>query len=621
MKFLSSSASLCFLSIASGISAAGFSELSIDKKTGGAAKPNVILVITDDQGYGELSCHGNPVLKTPALDQFHSVSVRFTDYHVAPMSAPTRGQLLTGLDAARNGAVNVSSGRSLLRTELPTMADIFSDNGYNTGIFGKWHLGDNYPFRPEDRGFMESVWFPSSHIGSLPDFWGNNYNDDVFIHNGKREEYKGYCTDVFFDEAIDFMNTSSGKGAPFFVYLATNTPHSPFIAPPGDQEVISELIAASEFSDLEPAIKARLISYLAMVRNIDTNFGKLISFLTDNGLLENTILIFTTDNGSTQGPDYYNANMRGRKAELYEGGHRVPLFISWPAGIINAPRDIDGLTQAQDILPTLIDLCCLKKPKSTKFDGSSLANVLTGKKDVDRDRMIVINYSRMPMGFEYPSPAGPTLITPERAAVLWKKWRLIENKELYDLRSDPLQQTNVIEKYPEIRDKMQAFLYKWWEGVKDIANEPQRIMIGNDNENPIMLTACEWMDVFVDQQAQVRRGVKRNSYWNLMVESAGEYEIELRRWPRETDLPLGGRDTGGTEMPVSSARILITGAVEREIERPMAFEGLQKKVGPGDVAVIFRVSLLEGPVALHTWFDDKDNNALSGAYYVYINRL
>lgn len=615
MRFFSSTVPLCFLGAASGMYAANLGQVRSNEK------PNVILVITDDQGYGELSCHGNPVLKTPALDLFHGISVRLTDYHVAPMSAPTRGQLLTGLDAARNGAVNVSSGRSLLRADLPTMADIFSANGYNTGIFGKWHLGDNYPFRPEDRGFKETVWFPSSHIGSIPDFWGNNYIDDTFIHNGRREEFKGYCTDVFFGEAMDFMSESASNGLPFFVYLATNTPHSPFIAPPEDREIVRELMAKSEYSDLEPAIKARITSYLAMIRNIDSNFGLLVKFLEKNGLYKNTILIFTTDNGSTQGPDYYNANMRGRKAELYEGGHRVPLFISWPERITDAPRDVNGLTQAQDILPTLIDLCNLKKPKLTDFDGTSLAKVLLAKKEVDKERMVVINYSRMPMGFEYPSPASPSLMKPERAAVLWKRWRLIGDRELYDLNSDPLQQVNVIDKFPEVRDKMHAYLYTWWDGVKDLANEHQRIVIGKDSENPIMLTACEWMDVFVDQQAQVRRGVRKNSYWNLLVDRAGEYEIELRRWPRETGLPLTGNVAGGTVIPLSSARLLITGAVEREIEKPMAFEGLQKKVQSEDEAVVFRVNLLKGPISLHTWFDDEDSNTLCGAYYVYINRL
>jgi len=180
--------------------------------TAWAAKPNVIIVMTDDQGYPELSIHGNPILKTPHLDRLHDHSLRLADYHVSPMCAPTRGQLLTGLDAARNGAINVSSGRALLRPEIPTMGDFFERAGYATGIFGKWHLGANYPFRPEDRGFSETVWFPSSHIGSVPDFWGNDYFDDTYIRNGMPEAFEGYCTDVFFEEAMAFMARSAKAG-------------------------------------------------------------------------------------------------------------------------------------------------------------------------------------------------------------------------------------------------------------------------------------------------------------------------------------------------------------------------------------------------------------------------
>ena len=165
------------------------------------SKPNVIVIMTDDQGYPELSVHGNPILKTPNLDMLHGQSIRLSDYHVSPMCTPTRGQLLTGIDAARNGAVNVSSGRALLRPEIPTIANYFKKAGYSTGAFGKWHLGANYPFRPQDRGFVESVWYPSSSIPSVPAYWGNDYFDDVYIHNGKEERYKGYCTDVFFTEA------------------------------------------------------------------------------------------------------------------------------------------------------------------------------------------------------------------------------------------------------------------------------------------------------------------------------------------------------------------------------------------------------------------------------------
>lgn len=169
-------------------------------------RPNVILVMTDDQGYGEFGWTGNPLARTPHIDRLASESIRLTDFHVAPMCTPTRGQLLTGLDAFRNGAVNVSSGRTLLRPELETIADVFGAAGYRTGIFGKWHLGDNYPFRPEDRGFDEALWFPSSHISSVPDFWENDYFDDTYIRNGGRVAYKGYCTDIFFREPVQQLS-------------------------------------------------------------------------------------------------------------------------------------------------------------------------------------------------------------------------------------------------------------------------------------------------------------------------------------------------------------------------------------------------------------------------------
>lgn len=295
-------------------------------------RPNVIIVMTDDQGYGELSCNGNPILKTPQLDKLAGQSLRLTDYHTAPMCTPTRGQLMSGMDAAHNGAINVSSGRALLRPEIATMADIFAENGYSTGIFGKWHLGDNYPFRPEDRGFQETIWFLSSHIGSVPDFWGNDYFDDTYIRNGKREKFEGYCTDIFFDEAMKFIKRSVKAGKPFFTYLPTNTPHGPLIAKDEDIKAMEAAFAESIFSDMAPGLKGRLVRYLGMVRNIDTNMGKLVEFLKNEGLIENTILIFTTDNGSTHGPLYFNAGMRGMKTELWEGVTVYPALSAGPMG-------------------------------------------------------------------------------------------------------------------------------------------------------------------------------------------------------------------------------------------------------------------------------------------------
>ncbi len=356
------------------------------------ARPNVLVIMTDDQGYPEISAHGNPVLQTPNLDRLHGQSLRLTDYHVAPMCTPTRGQLLTGLDAARNGAVNVSSGRALIRAEVPIMANYFGDAGYSTGVFGKWHLGANYPYRPQDRGFQESVWYPSSSIPSVPAFWGNDYFDDVYMHNGKEKQFKGYCADVFFNEAKRFMSESAKKNQPFLCYLATNTPHGPFWPKEEDRKLISDVLSKSRFDHLDDGLKKRLALYLGMIRNIDWNMGKLMKFLEDENLAKDTILIFKTDNGSLLGPQYFNAGMRGKKTEIWEGGHRVPCFIRWPGGGLGEPRDIGGLTQVQDILPTLLDLCRIKPKKTIAFDGISLATVLRGKKQVSEDRVLIIYF-------------------------------------------------------------------------------------------------------------------------------------------------------------------------------------------------------------------------------------
>ena len=296
-----------------------------------STKPNVIVIMTDDQGYPELSIHGNPILDTPNLDKLANNSVRFKDFHVTPMCAPTRGELLTGMDNAVNQLSNVSSGRSLLKPGIPTMGNIFLANGYATGVFGKWHMGSNYPYRPQDRGFEKSVWFSSSHIGSVSDFWGNDYFDDTYWHNGKKQKYEGYCTDVFFDESKRFIAQSVKDQKPFFTYIATNTPHGPLHPKDEDLKILEKKFSDSSFAD-NKALKSYLPHYLAMIKNIDENIGDLLNFLVQNGVMENTIILFLTDNGSTQGKNYFNAGMRGGKTDLWEGGHRVPLFIQWKNG-------------------------------------------------------------------------------------------------------------------------------------------------------------------------------------------------------------------------------------------------------------------------------------------------
>jgi len=578
--------------------------------------------MTDDQGYPELSVHGNPVLKTPHLDKLHGQSIRLTDYHVAPMCTPTRGQLLTGIDAARNGASNVSSGRALLRPEIPTIANYFGDAGYSTGVFGKWHLGANYPYRPQDRGFQESVWYPSSSIPSVPAYWDNDYFDDVYTKNGKEKRFKGYCTDVFFSEAKQFIQNSAKHNKPFFCYLATNTPHGPFIPKPEDREVIAKRLTAPQFDHLNKGLKNRLASYLGMIRNIDTNMGDLMEFLDHQGLSKNTILIFKTDNGSLLGPQYFNAGMRGKKTELWEGGHRVPCFIRWPEGNLANPQDIGGLTQVQDLLPTLLDLCKIEPEAGPEFDGINLAPVLRGEEQVSDERILIINYSRMPGFANYPSPHSQTQMRAGQAGVLYKRWRLLEDRELYNLGSDPLQKRNVINQHPELVEKLRDHLAKWWKRIGPLANEEQRIIIGTEHENPTKLSGTEWLDVFIDQQNQIRRGAQKSGYWLIDVARAGEYDIELRRWPKEADGTISGTlpDGTGTALPITQASLFVSGHNHLSIgeKRSYQFEGLTKQVKKEDKGASFTMNLKKGPTALHTWFRGK--NTILSAYYVYVTR-
>ncbi len=401
-------------------------------KTASTRPPNIVLVLTDDQGYGEFSCHGNPIAETPHIDRLASRSIRLTDFHVSPMCTPTRGQLMTGMDAFRNAAVNVSSGRTLLRPELKSMADVFKAAGYRTGMFGKWHLGDNYPFRPQDRGFDEALWFPSSHINSLPDFWDNDYFDDTYIHGGQRKKYSGYCTDVFFAQATKWIDEGASSGKPFFAYIALNAAHWPWFVPDAYRDPIRKAIAENPdvVQRLSKARIASLVSFLAMGANIDDNVGKLDQFLASNHLKENTIVVFLTDNGSTMGPDYFNAGMRGKKTTLWEGGHRVPCFIRWPAGKLGESRDVSELSHVQDLLPTLADLAGIADVPD-QLDGESLAPIFRGERDSLDDRMLVINYSRMPMFKVTYTTGNPAIPRRDGAAVLWKQWRLLETRELY----------------------------------------------------------------------------------------------------------------------------------------------------------------------------------------------
>ena len=559
-------------------------------------KPNVIFVLTDDQGYGDLACHGNPIIKTPHLDALHTESVRFTDFHVAPMCTPTRGELLTGQDALRNGATFVCMGRSLMNPELPTMADIFARNGYRTGHFGKWHLGDNYPYRPQDRGFHETIHHPAWGITSAADYFGNDYFDDHYRHNGALEAFEGYCTDVWFNEAIDWIKAQGD--APFFAYIATNAPHVPLWVP---DKYRQPYLAQVPYN---------VASFYGMIANIDENMGKLDAVLTETGLRDNTLLIFMTDNGTATGESVYNAGMRGKKTTLYEGGHRVPFFVRWPDGELGNPRDIPSPTHGTDVLPTLISLCGLDAPEAAAFDGVSLCGPLRGEAEL-ADRMFVVQYGHL-------VPTGNRTTRKGNAAVIWNRWRLVDDVELYHLDDDPGQARNIADQHPEVVQAMRAHYEAWWGEVGENLGHYFPIAIGSTAENPTRLSSCDWMGVYCDNPSGVRGCVLDSGVWQLAVDQAGKYEIALRRWPEEAGLAISaaapvmegvdGTLMPGKALPVARAWMQL-GDVEREMD-----------VRPDDLFASFTVDLPRGPATLQSWWLDDNGNRLAGAYYVTVAR-
>ena len=549
-------------------------------------RPNVILVMTDDQGYGDLACHGNPIIKTPHLDALHHQSVRLTDFHVSPLCTPTRAGLMTGQNPVRVGAWGTTWGRSLPRADAATMADVFAQSGYRTGCFGKWHLGDNYPFRPQDRGFTDVLIHGGGGVGQTPDYWGNTYFDDTYFRNGKPEKFTGYCTDVWFDAAMEFIQTNRDR--PFFAYLVTNAPHGPFNV----AEKYSNLYADND--------NVPNAAFYGMITNIDENMGRLVSKLDELGLAENTILIFTTDNGTAAGfrnGKGFNAGMRGTKGSSFDGGHRVPFFIRWPGGRLADGRDLDVLATHLDLVPTFIDLCGLTPPAGATFDGVSLAPVLRGKVDDLPDRNIFVQFRQSA------EPPGHG-----KAAVMTRRWRLVGGTQLFDIKADPAQQHDVAAEHVDVVERLRRAYQAWWDDVSPQFDDYCRIVIGSDHENPARLTCFDWHTTTPWNQNHIRKGTAANGFWAVDVARSGAYEVSLRRWPEELDLPITATCPGGKPIRASTARLKI-GQLD-----------LSRAVSPDATAVTFNVELAAGKTELQTWFVDENADESRGAYYVIVGR-
>ena len=553
-------------------------------------QPNVVFILTDDQGYGDMSCHGNPILRTPELDRLHAESIRFTDMHVNPFCTPTRAALMTGRYATRTGAYRTSAGRDRMHPDEKTMANFFGDSGYATGIFGKWHLGDNYPHRPQDRGFQEALWHRCGGIGQSGDHWGNDYFDDTYERNGRLEKFGGYCTDIWFREALDFMRARASEKKPFFVYLATNAPHSPFRVP-----------ASYEDPYRKSAVwrKGKSAGFYGMIANIDENVGKLRRKLEEWGVSDDTILIFMTDNGTSGGVEMetdglvaegkgFNAGMRGRKASVYDGGHRVPFFVYWPAGGLRGGRDVDTLVAAYDVLPTLVELCELGGPTSG-FDGRSLVPLLEAKSDWP-DRELVLQYQGG-NGFTY---------LPEKwtdSVVMTERWRLLEGRRLFDIRKDPSQSHDVAAQHPGTVRQLRGRYEEWWREVSP-RMRPVRTHVGHPDQTRAVFTPQDWYTSVGNPQTKIREPATISAPLMVQVDRAGLYRVTLSQYPLE------------------ARRAMAPGKAEIKIGERLE----QKRIEKGGAGTSFELHLMRGEMEIEALFK-MDSGEEGSAYYVYMELL
>jgi arylsulfatase A-like enzyme len=579
--------------------------------------PNVIVVLTDDQGYGDMSCHGNPILQTPNLDQLSRDGVRFSQFFVGPLCQPTRASLMTG----RNKVV----GRRIEPNEQ-TLPQMFQRGGYATAIFGKWHLGEYRPFRPVDKGFDEQFLIGAGSIGQVEDYWGND-NFNTWFRDSKDEwqQTKGYCTDVLFDTAMTWIEERKGK--PFFCFLSTNAAHSPYGAP-------------EEFTKpyIDQGLTKEQAEFYGMIANVDHNLGRLRQRLKDLGIAENTLLIFVNDNGSAiagskakpgkNGKNVpkgalYNANLRGKKGDIYEGGSRAAAFFVWP-GTFEKNREVDQLAMHYDILPTLADLigiALLQDPGLAPIEGISLKGLLLGEKPTYPKRYGVIY-----QGFW---PPDQPLRQYENTSIRSQNYRLANGNELYDLRTDLSETKNIIAQQPDVAAELKNGYDQWW-----AANAPELPELRVDKAYPLGAKqgdrftmnslfyydstvhpdSMKWYDakfylqsglrdLLTDEASPAPRMKPLMGGWKVDFQAAGEYEFVFRKGPREAPKSL-------TEIRKGKAYVaLADGRVETSIEATTQ-----------EVALIVSVAK-PGVQMVECWFDgQRGDGKPSGAYFVDIIR-
>jgi len=422
-----------------------------------ASQPNIILVMPDDVGMGDYACMGNPVIQTPAVDAFRQQSLLFDRFHVSPTCAPTRSALMSGRHEFKNGVTHTIFERERMSLQTYPLPHLLKSVGYTTGIFGKWHLGDEAAYRPESRGFDEVYIHGGGGIGqgypgSCGDAPGNTNINPALFHNGKFVKTTGYCTDLFFDQALRWIDGQRAQKKPFFAYVSLNAAHTPLVLP---ESYYQQYLG-------KPGVTPDMAKFFGMIENIDRNFGKLLGKVREWGLEQDTLVIYIGgDNGGTLGNKLFSAGMRGNKGTPYQGGTRTMCLMRWPAGGLPKAAQCTALTAHIDLFPTLAEITGATVPDAAKsqVEGRSLWPLMKDPMANWPDRTLVHHVGRWERG---QAEKGKF----RNMAIQNNRFTLVNNRELYDLQSDPGEKSNVIDQHPEVVLQLRATYETWWKDVQ-----------------------------------------------------------------------------------------------------------------------------------------------------------
>lgn len=520
-------------------------------------KPNVVFMLSDNQSYYEMGCHGHAVVKTPNIDRLAKQGVDFQRFYAPPYCSPSRVVMMTGKYALRSGVHDTIGGRSIMHAKSKTIADIMGASGYSTGIFGKWHLGFSYPYRPQDRGFDEVYIHRGGGIGQMEDYYGNEHYNPTFIHNGQEVSTKGYSTDILFDQAMQWIEKQNEK--PFFCFVSTPAPHGPHHGPKDEN---------GEKTGLN-----------GMIENFDLNVGRMMAKIDELGLKENTVLIFASDQGMSD----RGAPHGGAKRDLtHDSNHHVPFMLRLPGGKPHINKRLAGMI---DFVPTVLDLCGLEVPGD--LDGISLKPLLTGKESgYPVDRTLIIQ-----------CPRGRSAEKWQNASVKTDRWRLSNGKQLYDKLADPHLKHNVADQYPEVVEMMTQKYEAFWETIPDQDTTLCRHELGADECPDVTLNGMDWYTGSRPWNSKHIASRNQNGAWAVRIVKDGAYTFELRQYPREADKAIG----------VTRAQIKIGDIIK------------DKQIDTTAACARFSLELKAGDYDLQTWLKSGADAVGFGALFVYVS--